>query len=53
MLLLTVLMVPAAPASASKHDGDERSPVLFFASDGLRQDLVEKYAEAGRRSGIS
>ncbi len=47
MLLLTVLTIPAAPANTSKNDDNERSSVLFFASDGLRQDLIEKYAERG------
>jgi 2',3'-cyclic-nucleotide 2'-phosphodiesterase (5'-nucleotidase family) len=52
VLLLTVLTIPATPAGASKHDDDERSPVLFFASDGMRQDLVEKYAERGAVPGF-
>jgi 2',3'-cyclic-nucleotide 2'-phosphodiesterase (5'-nucleotidase family) len=48
MMLLTVLTIPAASANASRKDNkDEASPVLFFASDGLRQDLVEKYAQQG------
>jgi 2',3'-cyclic-nucleotide 2'-phosphodiesterase (5'-nucleotidase family) len=47
MMLLTVLMIPAAPASAKHDDEDDRSPVLFFASDGMRQDLIEKYANQG------
>src|SRR4029077_9466446 len=47
MLLLTVLLIPASPASAKHDDERDRSPVLFFASDGMRQDLVEKYAQQG------
>lgn len=44
----------AAPASSASSDDDERrdrnQPVLFFAADGLRQDIVERYA-AERRGG--
>jgi len=57
-LLLSALSVPAfaarvtasgnaAPAVASPsgaHGGDDRESVIFFAADGLRQDLVEAYA---------
>ena len=47
LLLLVGLAVPASPAVASRHDGDDTSRVLFFVSDGMRQDLVEKYAQQG------
>ena len=49
MMLLTVLVLPAASASASRHDDGEgdRSPMLFFVSDGMRQDQIEKYAQQG------
>jgi len=45
-LLLTVLIIPT-PAGAAKDGAPRRAPVLFFASDGMRQDLVEKYAQEG------
>ena len=47
LLLLVGLVVPASPAAASRHDDDKATPVLFFTSDGMRQDLVEKYAQQG------
>ncbi len=47
LLLLVGLVVPASPAAASRHDGNDSSRVLFFVSDGMRQDLVEKYAQQG------
>ncbi|MEO8265888.1 MAG: alkaline phosphatase family protein, partial [Ilumatobacteraceae bacterium] len=48
LLLLSVgLVVPASPAVASRDDGKDTSRVLFFVSDGMRQDLVEKYAHQG------
>jgi 2',3'-cyclic-nucleotide 2'-phosphodiesterase (5'-nucleotidase family) len=52
-LLLSVVAVPAfaAPmnptantAPAAGHDDKNREAVIFFAADGLRQDLVETYA---------
>ena len=52
-LLLSVVAVPvfAAPANlavntapAAGHDDDKRETAIFFAADGLRQDLVETYA---------
>ena len=46
ILLLTVLIIPT-PAGAAKDGTPRRAPVLFFASDGMRQDLVEKYAQEG------
>ena len=36
------MAVNAAPAAG--HDDDERETAIFFAADGLRQDLVETYA---------
>lgn len=47
MLLLTVMLIPATPVGASGGDEHGRSPVLFFASDGMRQDLIEQYAQQG------
>ncbi len=46
------LVVPwvGAEANGGGHDhdhGDDSGKVLFFASDGLRQDAVEKYAADG------
>jgi hypothetical protein len=48
-LIFSVIYVPAmaAPAVATPtvaHDDDNRETVIFFAADGLRQDLVETYA---------
>jgi 2',3'-cyclic-nucleotide 2'-phosphodiesterase (5'-nucleotidase family)/predicted AlkP superfamily phosphohydrolase/phosphomutase len=54
ILLLTVLIVPAAPsASAGSHDDDGNSKMLFFASDGMRQDQVQKYVKQGLLPGFS
>ena len=39
-------LAPAEAAPAAKTD-----PVLFFAADGMRQDLVEQYADARRDAG--
>lgn len=46
------LAVPWDGADANKgwghgHDRDEHGKLLFFASDGLRQDAVEDYAKQG------
>jgi 2',3'-cyclic-nucleotide 2'-phosphodiesterase (5'-nucleotidase family) len=49
-MLLTMLFVPSAPAGATRNDDKPR--VLFFASDGLRQDLVERYAKEGSVPGF-
>ena len=40
----------AAPTSAAQsHDRDDRTdPVLLFAADGMRQDLIEKYTKERR-----
>ncbi len=50
LLIVSMLLVPrgalAAPGTApSAAPGQNR--VIFFASDGLRQDLVESYAAQG------
>ncbi len=48
-LVLGILYVPAAatPAQVSSSSGPKADKLIFFASDGLRQDLVEKYAAMG------
>ncbi len=38
----------AAPSSKKKADGaPSGTPVVFFAADGMRPDLVDKYAKSG------
>src|SRR3954469_4802139 len=34
------------------HHGDDSSKLLFYASDGMRQDAVEKYADQGLTPGF-
>ncbi len=52
-LLSGLLAAPAVAAPAIDHssgghgDGPPTSKAVFFAADGLRQDLVEKYADRG------
>ena len=38
---------PTAPANGQGHGPDKQPKAVFFASDGLRQDLVAKYAAQG------
>jgi 2',3'-cyclic-nucleotide 2'-phosphodiesterase (5'-nucleotidase family) len=42
-------LVTAGAAAGSGKSHGKSNPVLFFAADGLRQDLVEKYAN-GKKS---
>ena len=57
MLILSMLISPvgvaAAPAPAGNNFTDLplASRVLFFASDGMRPDLMEKYADEGEMPG--
>ena len=44
MALGLLLGIPYAPATA---DTPAASKVVFFASDGMRPDLMERYAGAG------
>src|SRR4051794_29285620 len=44
---LVVLMIGAGAAGAKKDDGRPVGKVVMFASDGMRPDLMEKYAKAG------
>ena len=44
---LVVLMIGAGAAGAKKDDGRPVDKVVMFASDGMRPDLMEKYAKAG------
>jgi 2',3'-cyclic-nucleotide 2'-phosphodiesterase (5'-nucleotidase family) len=48
-LVLGMAYVPAAatPGQAPSSPGPKADQLIFFASDGLRQDLVEKYAALG------
>ncbi|MDO8362463.1 MAG: 5'-nucleotidase C-terminal domain-containing protein [Actinomycetota bacterium] len=41
------LQASAAPSGVGHPSPSGPSPVLFFAADGLRQDLVERYADDG------
>ncbi len=58
MLILSMLISPvgvaAAPALAGNNFTDLplASRVLFFASDGMRPDLMEKYADEGDMPGF-
>src|SRR3954453_6892452 len=49
--LAVVLAVPWDGSEAHKgghgHHGDDSSRLLFFASDGMRQDAIERYADEG------
>jgi 2',3'-cyclic-nucleotide 2'-phosphodiesterase (5'-nucleotidase family) len=45
VLLLTVLPITAGQTVSAR--ANDTSRVLYFASDGLRQDLVEQYAQQG------
>src|SRR5512139_3217252 len=49
LLLLAALALPvaAAPHSAPVAAGPLASKAIFFASDGMRPDLMQKYAAAG------
>ncbi len=50
-MLLVISPVPGAGAGAAPPS-PQRSPMLFFVSDGLRQDLVEGYAKQGLLPGF-
>jgi 2',3'-cyclic-nucleotide 2'-phosphodiesterase (5'-nucleotidase family) len=53
LLILALLLSPAqalvsaAPTAGEAPDSKNHERVIFFASDGLRQDLVETYARQG------
>jgi len=44
---IVVVMIGAGAAGAKKDDGRPVDKVVMFASDGMRPDLMEKYAKAG------
>jgi 2',3'-cyclic-nucleotide 2'-phosphodiesterase (5'-nucleotidase family)/predicted AlkP superfamily phosphohydrolase/phosphomutase len=46
LLILSLLLVPV-PASAAPDAAPGKDKVIFFASDGLRQDMVEDFANQG------
>jgi 2',3'-cyclic-nucleotide 2'-phosphodiesterase (5'-nucleotidase family)/predicted AlkP superfamily pyrophosphatase or phosphodiesterase len=46
-LVASSIAIPVASASSRPADAPSRGEAVFFASDGLRQDLVRKYASAG------
>src|SRR3954471_22265678 len=50
------LIAPWGGAEAHKgghgHQGDDSEKLLFFASDGMRQDAVEQYADDGSAPGF-
>src|SRR3954469_16454587 len=54
--LAVALAVPWDGSEAHKgghgHHGDDSSKLLFFASDGMRQDAVERYADDGVTPGF-
>ncbi len=45
--LAVAVAAPAAGAPAGAHAGPARHPVVLFSSDGMRPDLMQKYAAAG------
>src|SRR6478609_8779853 len=45
--LVAVATLSAGSAVAKKGDGRPADRVVMFASDGMRPDLMEKYAKAG------
>ena len=52
-VLALVAGLVAAPAAVATNQGSRKAAsdgAVFFASDGLRQDLVEKYARPGRHA---
>ncbi len=46
LLIVSMLLVPTG-ASAAPDRAPGQNKVIFFASDGMRQDLVEDYAKQG------
>ena len=49
-LLIAVALAPTAGAHGKKHgpgSGSSAGKAVFFAADGMRQDLVAKYAAQG------
>jgi predicted AlkP superfamily pyrophosphatase or phosphodiesterase len=46
-ILATTVAVPVASAAGSASHKAPTSSAVFFAADGLRQDLVQKYADQG------
>ena len=52
LAIAAFLPLVAANAAPGKHDGGDEGKLLFFASDGLRQDPVAKYADKGGVSGL-
>ncbi len=54
ILALTLLVAPMEAFASSttgprqdRHERDDETSVIFFASDGMRQDLVESFASQG------
>ena len=52
LMLLTIIVIPAGGTAVARDGDDDRSRMLFFTSDGLRQDLVEKYSKQGSTPGF-
>src|SRR5215475_2884780 len=44
---IAVAASPAAKAGGDDHHGGGTHKLLFYASDGMRQDAVEQYAREG------
>ena len=47
LLILSLVILPAGAAAAPSSASALTSKVIFFSSDGMRPDLMEKYAAAG------
>src|SRR5688500_19396346 len=51
LLIICLLISPAGAVAAARDFAPAAAPrnekVIFFSSDGLRQDLVESYADQG------
>ena len=49
-LVAAAAVAPLVGAQSGGGGGQRDDKLLFFAADGLRQDAVEQYADAGRRA---
>ncbi|HEY5903166.1 MAG TPA: alkaline phosphatase family protein [Anaerolineales bacterium] len=47
LLILSLVILPAGAAAAPSSASALANKVIFFSSDGMRPDLMEKYAAAG------
>ena len=51
-LALAGLVTAAANSAGQSAGARETEKAVFFAADGLRQDLVEKYARVIKTAGV-